>query len=97
MFRRCWQWLSRRRPLAEVEVVLYTRRNCPLCDEAHAFLHDEQRHGLFRLLRRDVDDSTVTRLQFGDDVPVVVVNGQVRFRGRINPILWRRLIQSLAR
>jgi hypothetical protein len=30
-------------------------------------------------------------------VPVVEVEGKVRFRGHVNPVLWRRLIHSLTR
>lgn len=76
------------------EVVLYTRSGCHLCDEAHAFLQSEQKRFSFRLAIHDVDASPETQRRFGECVPVVLVDGQVRFRGRIQPVLWRRLMRS---
>jgi glutaredoxin len=93
---RGWLWLgkARREPLS---VVLYTRRDCPLCDEAKSFLEARQCQGEIRLSIHDVDESAEWQRQYGEWVPVVLVEGRVRFRGTIDPILWRRLIQHADR
>lgn len=73
---------------ADLRVVLYTRRECPLCDEALRVL---QRHGLAPECV-DVDLDRQLREQFHDSVPVVEINGQIRFRGRVEPMLLKRLL-----
>ncbi|SRR5258708_5752752 len=90
-------WQFWQRPLAPIQVVIFTRSNCPLCDKAAAFLDTERQKHRFALEFRDIaGDPELTRLH-GDWVPVVEVNGQVRFRGAINPVLWRRLLRNAER
>jgi glutaredoxin len=91
---RWLRWL-RRHSLANVRVVVYTRQTCPLCEEAIAFLDRERGQLGFELTLVDVDSSDLLREQHGEWVPVVEVDGKVRFRGHINPVLWRRLVTAL--
>jgi glutaredoxin len=71
-----------------LNVVLYTRHGCHLCDDAHALLlqHD------LRPQLVDIDSDPTLRARFTDCVPVVEINGKVRFRGRINEVLLSRLL-----
>jgi len=70
------------------DVVLYTRLGCCLCDEAAALL---ARHGL-RPRLVDIDASPELRDQFTNCVPVVEIDGKIRFRGRVNEVLLKRLL-----
>jgi glutaredoxin len=70
------------------DVVLYTRDGCHLCDEARATLRD---HGLMPR-EVDVDRHKALGDRFGDCVPVIEVDGKVRFRGRVDPLLLRRFL-----
>jgi glutaredoxin len=88
-----WRWLRlRRRPRAGTRVVLYHRAGCHLCDEALALLRREQQRRAFALDVVDVDTDPDLAAAHGEQVPVVVINGRVRFRGRVNPALLRRLL-----
>lgn len=70
------------------DVQLYTRRGCHLCDEAKETL---ERHGLApREIDIDGDPALVER--YTNCVPVVVIDGKERFRGRIDERLLRRLL-----
>src|SRR5262245_24293187 len=91
-----WTWFQPRR-LDGMRIVVYTRQHCHLCDEANEFLSREQARLGFQLQWIDVDDNGELKALYGDWVPVVEINGQVRFRGHINPVLWQRLIKALAR
>jgi glutaredoxin len=71
-------------------VVLYTRQGCHLCDDALAVL---ERHGI-RPKCVDVDADPQLRDQFNECVPVVEVDGKIRFRGRVEETLLRRLLRS---
>lgn len=83
----------RQRP--DLTVVLLTRSACPLCDDAHEVLLRNQRIYGFALKSTSVDDSPQLMQEFGDWVPVVLINSVVRFRGRINELLFRRMMENL--
>jgi glutaredoxin len=72
------------------QVVLYTRQGCHLCDDALALL---RRHGLTPNIV-DIDADPALRERFDTCVPVVEFDGQVRFRGRVNEVLLRRLLAA---
>jgi glutaredoxin len=94
-----WAWLLpwRREPalrLEELDVLVYTRRGCHLCDVAWQRLQQRQRRHGFRLTAVDVDGDPRLVEQYGTCVPVVAVNGRVRFRGVVNPVLLDRLLRA---
>lgn len=68
--------------------IVYTRAGCHLCEEAEALL---RRHGLAPQLV-DIDADPELRERYTTCVPVVVIDGKERFRGRVNEILLRRLL-----
>jgi glutaredoxin len=71
-------------------VILYTRQGCHLCDDAAALL---SRYGLsFESV--DVDQDPALRERYNECVPVVVIDGKERFRGRIDELLLRRLLRG---
>ena len=78
---------------SEIDVVLYTRHGCHLCDQARQLL---VQHGLIvKAVDIDQDPSLVDR--YKECVPVVLIDGRERFRGRINQLLLRRLITAVER
>jgi glutaredoxin len=89
-----WLWRQRR---ADLHVVLYTRRGCHLCDAARAVLEAARRRYGFRLDAVDVDTAPALVERYGDWVPVVTVNGRLRFRGAVNPVLLERLLEAASR
>jgi len=74
------------------QVVLYTRQGCHLCDDAHALL---VAHGVAPTCI-DIDQDTALRERFNECVPVVEIAGKVRFRGRVDAVLLRRLLRAKA-
>lgn len=92
-----WSWLKRRwwrTETTNVEIVMYTRQGCHLCEEAWQLLECQRRRHSFTLRQIDVDSDPQLQLEYGECVPVVTVDGRVRFRGRINPVLLRRLLAA---
>ena len=87
----------RGRQLTHLNVVLYTRHGCHLCEVAQGQLDEARRRYLFDLTVRDVDAEPELAERHGDCVPVVTVNGKVRFRGAVNPVLLERLLRAEAR
>jgi len=76
--------------MSDNDIILYTRRGCHLCDEALRVLVE---CGISpRLVDIDQDAELVS--QYGQCVPVVVIGGKERFRGRINEVLLRRIVSQ---
>lgn len=72
----------------QMNVTLYTREGCHLCDEANALLCA---HGLSPR-KVDIDENEQLRNKFDTCVPVVEIDGKIRFRGKVDPILLKRLL-----
>lgn len=71
-----------------MDVIVYTRSGCHLCEEAHRLL---LAHGLEPRMV-DIDKDPTLREQYDCCVPVVELDGKIRFRGRVEPMLLRRLL-----
>lgn len=72
------------------KTIIYTRPGCHLCDVAKATL---ECHGL-EPEEVDIDQDETLRRKYDTCVPVVVIDGQVRFRGRVNEVLLQRLLRG---
>jgi glutaredoxin len=81
-----------RRP--DLSFVLYTRRGCHLCDTAWQVLQQARRRYGFALQAVDVDSSEELRALHGTSVPVVTVNGRLRFRGAVSRVLLQRILDA---
>jgi glutaredoxin len=71
------------------DVILYSRQGCHLCEEAKQLL---ERYGLEPLLI-DIDAHPELAERYNECVPVVVIDGRERFRGRVNEVLLRRVLK----
>ncbi len=75
--------------MALMNVILYTRAGCHLCDFAEQVLLE---HGLHSE-QVDIDSDPALCEKFNTCVPVVEIDGKIRFRGRVEPILLQRLLR----
>ena len=76
----------------QIAVTFYTRRDCPLCDEAKAAILEA---GVDVALHEvDIDDDPVLRRRYTDDVPVVEINGREAFRHRVDPDAFRDFVRN---
>lgn len=74
-------------------VVLYTREGCHLCDDVKDLLRAFSRW-LPAPVEVDIDTDPELQERFATCVPVVEFDGKVRFRGRVDEMLLRRLIEG---
>jgi uncharacterized membrane protein len=74
-----------------LNVTLYTRKNCKLCDEVKADLNELQAQYPHRLAEVDIDSDTALVESFGLEIPVVEV-GPYRLRA---PITRQKLQMTL--
>ncbi len=99
MLRRLFRWFGlRRRPdLQHWNVTLYSRDECPSCEQAFQSLKKHQRLYKFTLDRIDVDSNPLMLERYGKEVPVIAIQGRIRFRGKLNPVLFERILMAESR
>ena len=73
---------------ASSRVILYTRQNCHLCEDAKLLLEAQ---GLV-VESVDIDANPDLRARYDTWVPVVEIDGRIRFKGKVDPLLLRRII-----
>jgi glutaredoxin len=74
--------------MKSINAILYIRAGCCLCNEAKRIL---EIHGL-AVEEVDIDADPRLRDRYNECVPVVVIDGRERFRGRIDERLLKRLL-----
>jgi glutaredoxin len=85
--------LFRRPPRTEhLTFTVYTRAQCCCCHKALDVLKDAQQRFGFTIEEVDVDGDPNLVAHFDTEVPVVALNGKVRFRGVVEPALLDRLL-----
>jgi glutaredoxin len=68
-----------------VDVVLYSRPGCRLCDEARAVLEAQRARTPFDLREIDVETDDALELAYGIRIPVVLIDGHERFEIAVDP------------
>lgn len=74
----------------------YTRQGCHLCDDALEMINKYE-NVLPEIEIIDIDSDPALAEKFTTCVPVVEIDGKVRFRGKVNEILFKRLLEGAAR
>lgn len=87
--------VGKRPALDYLTFTVYNRRECCCCHTAIALLNEAKRKHRFHLKTIDVDSDPSLVEAYGLSVPVVTLNGKVRFRGVVNPLLLERLLIAL--
>jgi predicted thioredoxin/glutaredoxin len=78
------------------EVLMYTRQGCHLCDDAWEVLRRAATRHRLSLAKADVDGDPALAERYGECVPVVLIDGRVRFRGAVNEVLLERVLRQQA-
>jgi glutaredoxin len=75
------------------DVVLYTRAGCHLCDDAKAILEKYRASHSLVIREVDIDRDPALKERYDCCVPVVEFDGVVRFRGKVNEVLLKKLLR----
>ncbi|TMB50976.1 MAG: glutaredoxin family protein [Deltaproteobacteria bacterium] len=71
-------------PARMVQLTLYTRAQCPLCHEMRAVIERVARDVPLALELIDVDTDAALAAAYGDEVPVLAINGRRAFAVRVD-------------
>ncbi len=79
-----------------IEVKIYSRADCHLCEEAKATVEDvaETVDRPVRIEEIDVDEDERLREEYGDRVPYVFVDGWPAFKYRVDESELRRQLRT---
>jgi glutaredoxin len=78
-----------------IQVEIYSRPGCHLCDEAKAVIEPFRRRYRMDITVTDVDSDDALRQAYGADIPVVMINGKEAFRHRVDAEALERKIKEL--
>ncbi|WP_435009269.1 glutaredoxin family protein [Tundrisphaera lichenicola] len=78
---------------SRMTVTLYTRPQCCCCQSAREVLLEYQDVYGYHFEEMDASDPALID-RIGPTVPVIAVDGKVRFRGEVNRVLFERLLAS---
>ena len=73
-------------------LILYTRAECHLCDEAKAEIREN--FGAIPIEEIDVDSDPALAARFGEEVPVGFVGGEKAFKYHVDIRRLRRLLEN---
>jgi len=77
-----------------VELVLYTKPRCPLCDEAKETLGAVQRELDFHLVERNIEEDPAWWDKYHTLIPVVELDGEPIFYGKVSVHRLRRILAA---
>lgn len=77
-----------------VEVILYGKANCPLCDEAERRVRRVAKRLPLRLRKVDITEDPDLLAAYREQIPVVRIAGEVLFAGKVSELRVERAVRS---
>jgi len=79
--------------VAKVEMVIYSKPDCNLCDEIKAQLKKLQRRHRFEMSEVNILEDPEALNRFREEIPVVFINGRKAFKFRLDEQEFLRKLQ----
>jgi len=77
-----------------VAFILYSRADCHLCEEMKAILRAVSRDFAHTFEDIDISGSAALEAQFGQEIPVLFINGRKAFKYRVSERELRRRLEK---
>ena len=78
-----------------VNVDIYSRPGCHLCDEAKEIIERVQQRIGFALRIIDIERDPELEKEYGDQIPVVFIDGQMTFRYHVDEVEFEKKVKRL--
>jgi len=78
-----------------VKVEIYSRPGCHLCDEAKEVIERVGRRIAFSLRVINIETDPELEKKYGEEIPVVFVNGMPAFRYRVDEAEFEKKVKRL--
>jgi len=77
-----------------IEVVLYTKPGCCLCDTVKAQLHQLRTREPFELREVNILEDSAALAKFQEEIPVVFINGRKAFKYHLDEKAFLQRLKS---
>ena len=77
-----------------MDIVLYTREECPLCEEAKEVLDEVRKERPFEYREIDITTSPELARKYKNLIPVLAIDGEVAFVGRVDAKALRARLEG---
>jgi glutaredoxin len=78
-----------------IQIEIYSRPGCHLCDEAKAVIEPFSRKYGLEITVTNVDSDAELRVAYGTEIPVILINGTEAFRHRVDARAFERKLKDL--
>jgi glutaredoxin len=78
-----------------IEVTIYSRSNCHLCEVALDVLEEMRGELDFQIVKILIDKDPVLEEKYGEQVPVILINGEPHDFFRVDPERFRLAISKI--
>jgi glutaredoxin len=82
------------RPASKVQVVIYSRPGCHLCDDAKKVILQSNCSNKFTLSEINIENDPELLRRYKYDIPVVTINGVEEFRHRLTSESFKRKLNA---
>lgn len=81
----------------DIQLTLIGKPGCHLCDDAEAVIHEvvSEFEGHISIDKKNILDDDALFARYSEEIPVLLINGQVHNYWRIDPIRFREALQKL--
>ena len=79
----------------DIKVTIYSRSNCHLCEVALSVLEQLQGEIDFAIEKLFIDNDSELEKKYGEQVPVILINGVMHDFFRVDPERFRNSISRL--
>ena len=83
-------------PSIMAQVTVYTKPGCHLCEEAVRLLQRVQKQNPFTLEEVNIQDDPALLAEYGEQVPVVTLNGTFLFEYAVDEARLRQLLKEVS-
>ena len=78
-----------------IQIEIYSRPGCHLCDEAKTVIERLQRRYPFACRVVDIDEDPALERTYGTEIPVVFINGHKAFKYRVDEAELEKKVKRL--
>ena len=90
-------WFNKRDHIEPLELVLYTRRDCHLCEEMKHEIARAEIAQPYTLREVDIDSDPELVQLHGRSIPVLAIDGRIAFKGRLTARDFLRKVERARR
>ncbi len=80
---------------SSIQIEIYSRPGCHLCDEAKEVIDRIQRRYAFAVRVINIEEDPALETAYGTEIPVVFINGSKAFKYRVDEAEFEKKVKRL--